>query len=721
MRRLPAQDLSLMTFLGCLAWLTVGLAGADGRVFLLEPRPGSHAGFLAALDACAAQGARVASRSELRHAVVECSFSACARGWLTGPSIGTTVCRSVAGSFRAVEMQVENATESSERLPVFCVKDTGAPCGSPPSFPNTRIQGQRGLELGDEVLYSCSPGYMLPRGETGFSLLCDSCGKWYGLVQLCVKADTEAFIDYEDKLPDDDHFHQGLGEVHHLTVVPRVTEIFDHEESTPELEPKQKGPVMVEEEGTDKEDSRVSVTENPVSQLSQKHMFWFPSETFEEEKHALLSTATPINGPTKDENYILSKTDKSLSETEIKAEDHDSKLSPQPPTYEPARHSVGSTKESWLDGYPVPQEEEKTGTMSSERTGPGQTMDTGSVTGGSEMQVLESVTDRPERTGMAGIIPSYQEEETKSLSESPERQDFGKVNDYQENLETESLTESTEGTGYWGVFNQQGGELQKVTDKLPDQVSDHTEETHIVTKGPTIEQTEGEAKRPIEVEFEDVNDRFKEMPSQSMTDSPNDVEMSPTSFISFTQISAGHDDSALNERPTPYTPGAAPENVSSSQEGIGFERTATPTGMPPVDTKSTQKVHIISNVATPTVRPTVSAAWETKDFGHFLEYIPTVGGDTSVKTHDNRSAMEGDTELSLDHPEGSDKGACGVDPCHVAGRGVTIAGIIIGVLVAVLGAILGVWCYKRRQQKSSHYQLNGTNRQTQCIELRQTV
>lgn len=38
-------------------------------------------------------------------------------------------------------------------------------------------------------MYVCNPGYILPNGETTFSLLCDSCGEWYGLVQLCVKGD----------------------------------------------------------------------------------------------------------------------------------------------------------------------------------------------------------------------------------------------------------------------------------------------------------------------------------------------------------------------------------------------------------------------------------------------------------------------------------------------------------------------------------------------------
>lgn len=59
-----------------------------GRVLLLDLRNGSSIGFEAASGACEAQGTRMASAMDLRHAVVECAFSACARGWLTGPSIG---------------------------------------------------------------------------------------------------------------------------------------------------------------------------------------------------------------------------------------------------------------------------------------------------------------------------------------------------------------------------------------------------------------------------------------------------------------------------------------------------------------------------------------------------------------------------------------------------------------------------------------------------------
>lgn len=69
----------------------------------------------------------------------------------------------------------------------LCLLLTGVPCGDPPSFPNARLQGHSGYEMGDELLYTCVPGYVMPSGHSAFSLLCDSCGEWYGLVEICVK------------------------------------------------------------------------------------------------------------------------------------------------------------------------------------------------------------------------------------------------------------------------------------------------------------------------------------------------------------------------------------------------------------------------------------------------------------------------------------------------------------------------------------------------------
>ncbi|XP_053349158.1 sushi domain-containing protein 5 [Clarias gariepinus] len=707
MEQVCVRGLVLWSLLACLAWLSVGLAGADGRVFLLELRNGSDIGFHAASRACEDQGARMASAMELRHAVVECAFSACARGWLTGPSIGTTVCRSVSGSLRAVDMQVENATEMYERLAVFCVKDTGAPCGNAPIFPNTHLQGHTGLELGDELLYACNPGYVLPNGETAFSLLCDSCGEWYGLVQLCAKDKDEAFIDYEDKLPVDHHLYDGLDEVHHMRMTTRPTDHGEEEESTPE--PDHLDPVMVVEAGDRIEkNSAVSVTEPPVSQLSQKHMFWFPSEAFQEEEHNFMTTGTPVEVHTQDEDYISAKTGEEMSE--ITTEDNDSGHTSQRPTEKPASRGVGSTVESWLDGYPIAQEEERVGggsTGETAETVPGQAVDMGRGKDTIEVEDIKSVTDAPEEAGLGGGVHSHLEEASEGVSEVPEEQEISTVTNC-EDLARKNITESSGEKSYGEViYNQEEGP-DSVTDSTQSEVSDVvsviSEERHYVTQTPVLKEIEGGAKGPVELEHEKVDNGLKD---GQFHGGANDVELS---HHSQTQITSGVDETTLKN-----TPSTSPENVSTSQGGMEFKRTATPSGMATTETTPSSPVHVIRDVAT----PTVSVSRDSGDFGHFVDQNPTVDDRTVVETHENQSVMEGDVNHSLDQPE--DDGSCTVRPCHMAGHGPTLAAIIVAIVAAIVGVALGAWCYKRRQQKTSHYQLNGTNRQTQCIELQQTV
>lgn len=43
------------------------------------------------------------------------------------------------------------------------------------------------MEMGDELLYVCAPGHVTGHRESAFTLLCNSCGEWYGLVQACGK------------------------------------------------------------------------------------------------------------------------------------------------------------------------------------------------------------------------------------------------------------------------------------------------------------------------------------------------------------------------------------------------------------------------------------------------------------------------------------------------------------------------------------------------------
>lgn len=77
----------------------------------------------------------------------------------------------------------------SSKVPLCGFLLAGEPCGDPPSFPNARLQRHSGYEMGDELLYTCVLGYAMPSGHRAFSLLCDSCGEWYGLVEMCVKGE----------------------------------------------------------------------------------------------------------------------------------------------------------------------------------------------------------------------------------------------------------------------------------------------------------------------------------------------------------------------------------------------------------------------------------------------------------------------------------------------------------------------------------------------------
>ncbi|KAJ7991651.1 hypothetical protein DPEC_G00286100 [Dallia pectoralis] len=292
---------------------------APGRVFLINQRNSSDPrGLAGAEHACAVNDARLATAEELRHAVLECSFSACTQGWLEGGSVGTTVCSHMGGALKAVDVNIGNATEDNTQLDIFCVKDKGVPCGDPPAFPNTQLQRQTGFEIGEELLYACLPGHVMPSGQSAFSLMCDSCGEWYGLVQLCVKDKTEAHIDYEDKFTDDHlpyntntgeepvegrdeevyeqtafvHEVKGAGEEENRDQ--GQLEVETEEEAHGDVEPQAEvwGGVLTGEEGavedsTDhllKEDKTAvpEATEVPVSLLSQKHLFWFPSEAFQE-------------------------------------------------------------------------------------------------------------------------------------------------------------------------------------------------------------------------------------------------------------------------------------------------------------------------------------------------------------------------------------------------------------------------------------------------------
>nr|XP_034986202.1 sushi domain-containing protein 5 [Zootoca vivipara] len=281
--------------------LQVASVEADGKLFALGPRNGSQILDLAmAQESCSAVGAQLASREELRRAIRDCSFAVCTRGWLADGTVGTTVCNRTGSkpqSVKIIDVQIEMDPSPSGRYDALCVKVEGKPCGDPPSFPHTVLHGHTGFEMGDELHYVCAQGYVMSNKDAAFTLLCHTCGEWFGQVQACVKDETEGHIDYEDNFPDD-----------------RSISTEEHEHNAKEAE--------------EKENEQEKTTHDGETQFAD------------------------------DDNHIGMKTAYNKKGTKMIYEGEDFPIGPAIVNNDTkATKSTDShTDESWLDGYPVTQE-----------------------------------------------------------------------------------------------------------------------------------------------------------------------------------------------------------------------------------------------------------------------------------------------------------------------------------------------------------------------------
>ncbi|NXF77810.1 SUSD5 protein, partial [Sclerurus mexicanus] len=331
-----------------------------GKVFALESKNNSQGLDLAEAEkACVDLSARLATAEELRRAVLDCSFSGCTTGWLASGSAGTIICRQTGSkqqSVKAIDVKIETDPFVNDQYDAFCVKDEDKPCGDPPSFPHTILHGHTGFEMGDELLYVCAQGYVMGNKETAFTLLCDSCGEWYGQVQACVKDETEAHIDYEDNFPDD----------RSIPVVEKKhgnsKEMEQQQEQLSFSRSSEEGgtgstKAVTQDTDTSEKGSRAP-TESPVSLLSQKNLFWFLSETISEpESERETDDSTKAQFPEGD-NHIGVKKGYDEPGAKMFYDSEDFPIGPILPTNntKTAIGAVAITDESWLDGYPVTQE-----------------------------------------------------------------------------------------------------------------------------------------------------------------------------------------------------------------------------------------------------------------------------------------------------------------------------------------------------------------------------
>ncbi|XP_068008739.1 sushi domain-containing protein 5 [Melanerpes formicivorus] len=355
-------SLTFLQGMGCVFFiLQIISVQADGKVFALESKNNSQSLDLAEAEkACVDLSAHLATAEELKRAVLDCSFTGCTTGWLAGGSTGTIICRKTGSkqqSVKAIDVKIETNRFVNDQYDAFCVKDEDKPCGDPPSFPHTILHGHTGFEMGDELLYVCAQGYIMGNKETAFTLLCDSCGEWYGQVQACVKDETEAHIDYEDNFPDD-------------TSIPIIEKehINGKEEKGQEQEPlsfsksteeRRTGSTIGATQNTDTSEKGIRApTESPVSFLSQKNLFWFPSEAFSAPESAKETEDSTKAQFAEGDNHIGGKTAYDEPGAKVFYDSQDFPIGPLlTNNNSKAEVDAGAIiDESWLDGYPVTQE-----------------------------------------------------------------------------------------------------------------------------------------------------------------------------------------------------------------------------------------------------------------------------------------------------------------------------------------------------------------------------
>ncbi|XP_077362562.1 uncharacterized protein susd5 isoform X1 [Festucalex cinctus] len=704
----------MLGFRGCFACLLLAsVVHADGRVFVVElGNSSSSSSFREAEQTCASRQARLASASELRHAVMECFFSLCTRGWLYGGSLGTTVCNYVGGSLKAVDVKTENATGDTTTFNGFCIKDKGVPCGDPPSFPNARLQGHSGFELGDELLYTCVPGYVMPNGHRTFSLLCDSCGEWYGLVQICVKDSTETHVDYEDQFRYADTDHQNeddrTAEGHGPTTdseEPRDRELqeisFQREEEVPNLDGQHEvggdGGDAKETRGSEKEraveDSAghlgwgqeeqvltTASTDPPVSLLSQKHLFWFPSEAFQQQQEQHPVSVDPVT-LTPTQRSSGSQSEENLNDHGQESLDHsDGSQVEQIPVQQEGLDKVDSYKDQRDDHYDMGEHEEVRSASQNNSS-----EERGVHEDGSHLQEHPDGSDEHlDRDDHDDLIheeqfdhddddhdEQYDHENHDHDDHVHQYEDHDDHNDHydhdnHEDHDGEDRNHDTE-DGRPG-----GNDSRAEHDSFED--DDHQHVVFPETSATSQNATRDDTRVPTTTDETWLD-------GHPVAAHPNEVEeLTP--------------DASVQETPESDPQDTTPDNPASSSDTLEYN--------------TQQMVPTHSWLLDLTQHPFPDPAQDSNnlDGEHTLHNLPGETGE--------RGDVEGEKGEAVCIGENC-------PPPSTSRRGPTVAAIIAAVCVVVAAIILTVWCYRRRQQKSSAYNMNGKGQSSQHMEMQQKV
>ncbi|XP_057684104.1 sushi domain-containing protein 5 isoform X2 [Corythoichthys intestinalis] len=669
----------MLGFLGCFAGLLVAsLVNADGRVFVVElGNSSSSSSFRDAEWACASRQARLASASELRHAVMECFFSLCTRGWLHGGSIGTTVCNYVGGSLKAVDVRLENATSDAKSLNGFCIKD---------------------------------------------------------------KDSTETHMDYEDQFTYDEADHQreddGPAEGHAQLYEkpqgttaqpeePRNREMqvisFQREEEAPDMDGQQEVELDDETvEETRKDDVKMDVedagwkmeerevttvsTDPPVSLLSQKHLFWFPSDTFQQQQEqqpvsvdSVTQTTTQRSSGSQSEENLNNHAQESLDHRD------DGQIEQQIPVHQEDLDEQDRYDDNHHDHYDMGEHEDvRYGGWNNSSEERGGDKDGDDIL--EQTDVSEEHTDHDE----------HADDDDQILEEHDDRDDDDH-HDHDERYDHEHHDNDHDHDDHDERYDHEHHDNDDHNhddldhyDHLDHDGNDHDSQEH----NPDTDDG-GHDANDSHADHDSLEDddhhQHVVFPEESLNSTQDDTRVATTTDETWLD---GHPVAAIPNGVEELVPDTSVPAVPESEqrEATVPENPSSSSSSDTLEYDTQQVVPTHSWLLDLTQHPILDPAQDSETLdgatgGHTLN-LPGETGE--------RGDMEGERGETVCVGENC-------PPSSPSRRGPIVAAIIAAVCVVAAAVMVTVWCYRRRQQKSSVYDMNGKGQSSQQMEMQQKV
>lgn len=494
-------------------------------------------------------------------------------------------------------------------------------------------------------------------------------------------------------------------------------------------------PMWEQEQGEVTNDVAAS-TEAPVSLLSQKHLFWFPSEAFQEEGHSV--STNPVTEITQRASGVQSEESKENESQErhhhqnpIDADDHDHK----PDNYDDhdtddqddhadSHHDNQDDRDSHQDEDE--HDDHVTHYIPAQRDdldGRGRHENHDDHDDHYDMGEHESYEDHEDVTEDHGDDDQEHPDGSKEHLEHDDHDDGEEHYDHEED-DNDHYTdhedhehddhnsyhdshEDVDDSPHHIIFSIARGERQNSTQKGGGGGKATTDETWL----------DGYPVVAAEVENGDsTTERVRPKDRErgavvKITDKSNEVDTRrPVPYTSLPEV--------------PQSPTMEPTLEQGRVEEMwpGFIHTAAPSPdrLQPSD----------SPADTDTQQAAPTHSW----LGDLTEH-PFIDHDPAPPVHDGDILIEEHTMHNLPGESGErgemegemGETICKGENCPPASssRGPKVAAIIVVVCVIATAVIIGVWCYRRQQQKSSVYEMNGKGqsqtRPSQQIEMQQKV